>query len=67
MDLAENIEQISFGRSLPRLDSCLGHFLSPDMMYLAEVAVEGGRPKVLHLLRLPLGGADTGSATKVIR
>ncbi|PCI36640.1 MAG: hypothetical protein COB53_08905 [Elusimicrobia bacterium] len=64
MDLAENIEQISFGRSLPRLDSCLGLFLSPDMMYLAEVAVEGGRPKVLHLLRLPLGGADTGSATK---
>lgn len=62
MDLAENIEQLSFGRSLPRLNSCLGLFLSPDMMYLAEVGVESGKPKVLHLLRLPIPGVEAGGS-----
>jgi hypothetical protein len=62
MDLAENIEQLSFGRSLPRLNSCLGLFLSPDMLYLTEVAYDGSKPKVLHLLRLPIPNAQAGSS-----
>lgn len=54
MTLADNIEQLSFGRSLPRIDSCLGLYLAPDAIYLSEVKTEKGKPQVLHLLKLPM-------------
>ncbi|MDE2291701.1 MAG: hypothetical protein KGL53_06430, partial [Elusimicrobia bacterium] len=61
--MADSIEQLSFGRSMPHMDSCLGIFLSPDAIYLSEVKVEKGRPQVLHLLRLPMPGGG-GRQTK---
>ncbi|TBR22317.1 hypothetical protein EPO15_08320 [bacterium] len=57
MSLADSIEQLSFGRSLPRIDSCLGLYLAPDAIYLSEVKAEKGRPQVLHLLKLPMPAA----------
>ncbi|MFH1723141.1 MAG: hypothetical protein ABII00_00825 [Elusimicrobiota bacterium] len=66
MGLAENIEQLSFGRSLPRMDSCLGLFLSPELIFLTEVRMKEGRPEVLHLLRLPVPGEAASKQTKVV-
>jgi len=64
MDIDQQIEQLAFGRSLPRMESCLGLFLSPTTIFLAEVAFLGGAPKVLHLVRLPVPGADDSKSTK---
>ncbi|MFH2203921.1 MAG: hypothetical protein ABIJ96_12445 [Elusimicrobiota bacterium] len=66
MNIDEQIEQLSFGRSLPRMSSCLGMFLSPTAIFLAEVSLTGAKPKVLHLVRLPIPGADDSQMTKGI-
>lgn len=63
MALQDQIEQLSFGRSLPRIESCLGLYLSPEAIFLCEVRAEKGRPQVLHLLKLPMPGA-AGRSTK---
>src|SRR5688572_2555828 len=62
MSLADSIEQLSFGRSLPRIDSCLGLYLSPDSIYLCEVKAPKGRPEVQHLLKLPMPAAAPAGA-----
>lgn len=64
MNFDQQIEQLAFGRSLPRMDSCLGLFLSPTTIFIAEVAVPGGKPKVLHLVRLPVPGTDDSKVAK---
>jgi len=64
--LEENIEQLSFGRSLPKMDSCLGLFISQETLFLTEVAYKGGKPKVLHLLRLSIPGGPSSKGTKTI-
>lgn len=64
MSLADNIEQLSFGRSLPRIDSCLGLYLAPDAIYLSEVKAEKGKPQVLHLLKLPMPAAAGAKTTR---
>jgi hypothetical protein len=63
--LGEQFEQLCFGTSAPKLDVCLGLYLSPDMIYLAEAQMSGGRPKVSHLVRLPLPPA-AGKDTKTV-
>lgn len=62
MALEETIEQLSFGRSIPRIDSCIGLYLSPEVLFLAEVKMSGDRPQVLHLVRLPVPGTPESSA-----
>jgi hypothetical protein len=62
MSLADSIEQLSFGRSLPRIDSCLGLYLSPDAIFLSEVKADKGQPQVLHLLKLPMPAAGPAAA-----
>lgn len=64
MSLADSIEQLSFGRSLPRIDSCLGLYLSPDSIFLSEVKADKGRPQVLHLLRLAMPPSAAPKATR---
>jgi len=63
------VEQLSFGRTMPRLESCLGLHLSPEAVFLAEVKLSGGRPQVVHLVRLPVPGAEaalTASKTRTV-
>lgn len=60
--LEQLIEQLSFGRTQPRLSSCLGLYVSEDALYLAEVRLGVDKPIVSHLLRVPIvakGGKDT--------
>jgi Tfp pilus assembly PilM family ATPase len=64
MALDEMIEQLSFGRTLPRLDTCLGLYVSPDSMFLSEVKLEGNRPQTLHLVPLPVPGGEAASVSK---
>ena len=63
MALAEQIEQLSFGRSLPHIESCLGLYLAPEAVFLSEVRADKGRPQVIHLLKLPMPGGS-GRSTK---
>ncbi|MBI3297466.1 MAG: hypothetical protein HYZ75_04845 [Elusimicrobia bacterium] len=64
MALADTIEQLSFGRSMPHMESCLGIHLSPEAIFLSEVKAEKGRPQVMHLLKLPMPGSSAGKQTK---
>jgi hypothetical protein len=58
------VEQLAFGSSIPKMDSCLGLFLSPEAIFLCEVGTQNGKPRVLHLLRIPI---PTGPVTKDTR
>ncbi|HBL17886.1 MAG: hypothetical protein A2X36_16095 [Elusimicrobia bacterium GWA2_69_24] len=60
MGLQESVDQLSFGRSIPKMDTCLGIYLSQEVLFLTELRLEGGKPKVLHLLRLPVPGDAAG-------
>ncbi|MEE8425252.1 MAG: hypothetical protein V3S11_05465 [Elusimicrobiota bacterium] len=60
MAFEESLEQLSFGRSIPRIDSCIGLYLSPEVLFLAEIKMRGNLPQVLHLVRLPVPGAAEG-------
>ena len=57
MDIDALIEQLAFGKTSPKLSSCLGLYLSPEMIYLSEVHFEKGRPIVDHLVRVPVPAA----------
>lgn len=58
------VEQLSFGSSIPKMSSCLGLFLSPETIFLAEVEFSGGKPRVRHLIRLPVPAAPPSKETK---
>jgi hypothetical protein len=48
------IEQLAFGKTTPKLSSCLGLYLSPDRVYISEVTMKGGKPTVERLVPVPL-------------
>lgn len=54
MDIDALIEQVAFGKTTTKLSSCLGMYLSPEVIYLSEVHFENGRPVVDHLVRVPV-------------
>jgi len=53
MELDELIDQLAFG-SAPKVSSSLGMYLSPEMIYVAEVHLGQGRIQVDRLLRIPV-------------
>lgn len=63
MDIDAFIEQVAFGKSTPKLGSCLGMYLSPDVVYLSEVHFSKGRPVVDHLVRVPVPTGDKANQT----
>ena len=54
MDAARLFDSSVFGLSAPKLESCLGLYLSADAAYLTSVRVTAGRPAIEHMLRLPI-------------
>lgn len=57
MDTDALIEQIAFGKTTPKMSTCMGLFLSPDAVYLTQVRLEKGKPAVDHLVRIPIPAA----------
>ncbi|MBI5242600.1 MAG: hypothetical protein HY922_02815 [Elusimicrobia bacterium] len=64
MDISQVVEQLSFGKSVPKMPSCLGLFLSPDMIFLTEVRYSDGKVQVSHLLRIPIPAGPPSKETK---
>jgi hypothetical protein len=79
MTLEEIVEQLAFGKTALKLNSCLGLYLSPETIYIAETHLDrAGRLSVDHLIRVPvppmeekdkaagsaLGGLNTGFLTQ---
>ena len=64
MGLSDMVEQLSFGNSIPKMSSCLGLFFSPETVFVAEVELGGGKPRVRHLIRLPIPAAPASKETK---
>ncbi|MBI5629467.1 MAG: pilus assembly protein PilM [Elusimicrobia bacterium] len=54
MALDEFIDQLAFGSSTPQVSACLGMYLSPEVIYIAEARIEKGKPLVDHLVRIPV-------------
>lgn len=63
MALSEMVEQLSFGKSVPKMTSCLGLFLSPEAVFLADIRYDG-HPQVSHLLRIPIPAGPPSKETK---
>lgn len=59
------IEKVAFGKAPLKLSSCLGMYISPEVIYLSEVRFSGGRPVVDHLIRIPIPA--TGKAGETSR
>ncbi len=64
----ELVEQLAFGKKSRRIGNCLGVYLSPEVIYVAETRVEKGKLTVEHLVRIPVpiseatkGGPATSS------
>ncbi len=61
------IDQLAFGKETSKPGPCLGLYLSPDVIYLAEAHPgKEGRPAVDHLVRIPIptgvkGAESTGT------
>lgn len=56
MALEDIIETLSFGETAPKVSHCLGLYLSPETIYIAQTRLDkaGGQPVVEHLLRVPV-------------
>lgn len=61
------IDTLAFGKSKPASGPCLGLYLSPEMLYIAETRPgKGGAVTVDHLVRIPIppdGKAAAGTMT----
>jgi hypothetical protein len=64
MAFQEMIETVSFGRTVPKMNSCLGLFISSDHMFLAESSLEEGRTRISHLVRIPIPAEPQAKETK---
>ncbi|MBI3547438.1 MAG: hypothetical protein HY078_00145 [Elusimicrobia bacterium] len=65
MALDEMIEQLAFGRSMPKMNSCIGLAISSEMMFVSEARIKDGKPAVDHLLRIPIPSAGKDTLTRV--
>lgn len=52
--LDDIVEQIAFGEQGPKNASCLGLYLSPEVVYLSESRMKDGKLVVDHLVRIPI-------------
>lgn len=57
MAFDDMLDQLCFGLSMPKMESCLGLYLSPEVLFLAEVKGTQ-RPQLTHLVRIPVEGAQ---------
>lgn len=60
------IDSLAFGKSQAASGPCLGLYLSPETIYIAETRVKGGAVSVDHLVRIPIppeGKAAAGTMT----
>jgi len=64
--LDELVEQLAFGTDPGKGLNCLGLYLAPDVVYLSETHVSGGKLVVDHMVRIPIpqeGKAPGATAT----
>lgn len=58
------IDTLAFGKSKPQSGPCLGLYLSPEMLYIAETRPgKGGAITVDHLVRIPIPPDSKAAAT----
>lgn len=57
-DIDELIGQLAFGQVTPKLNSCLGLYLSPETVYISETHFVKDKLVVDHLIRIPVPPPD---------
>ncbi|MBI4346470.1 MAG: hypothetical protein HY553_06420 [Elusimicrobia bacterium] len=66
MGLNDKLLQLAFGRAIPEMSYCIGIYLSGTTAYVSEVRLSGGKPKVEHLVKVPIPPPkDDKQGTKV--
>ncbi|MBI5200887.1 MAG: hypothetical protein HY925_04810 [Elusimicrobia bacterium] len=66
MGLNDKLLQAAFGRAIPEMSYCIGIYLSGTTAYIAEVRLSGSKPKVEHLIKVPIPPPkDDKAGTKV--
>jgi Tfp pilus assembly PilM family ATPase len=62
MQMDEAIDMIAFGATTQKVSSCLGLYLSPETIYIAETHLEKGKVIVDHLVRIPVPAAEAAKS-----
>ena len=70
MVIDEIVDALAFGAKTEKVSACLGMYIGPETIYIAETHLEKGRLAVDHLVRIPVpqpeagkGPAGAGSST----
>ena len=58
--LDDLVEQLAFGTEPGKGATCLGLYLAPDVVYLSETHVAGGKLVVDHMVRIPIPSDGKG-------
>src|SRR2546422_681487 len=54
MNQDEIIDALAFGAATQKIGNCLGMYLGPEVIYIAETHLEKGKLAVDHLVRIPV-------------
>ena len=61
-DIDALVEELAFGKSRRKPGPCLGLYLSPEVIYISETHVQGGKIVVDHLVRIPVPAPEKAPA-----
>ena len=54
MELDDIVENLAFGKSKVKITSCLGMYLGPETIYIADTHLAGDKTVVDQLVRVPV-------------
>lgn len=58
MNQDEIIDALAFGAATQKIGNCLGMYLGPELIYIAETHLDKGKLVVDHLVRIPVPAAE---------
>ncbi len=61
-NLDQLVQSIAFGSETPKAASSLGLYLGPDVIYLSETHMSGGKLVVDHMVRIPIPAPADGKS-----
>jgi hypothetical protein len=60
MDVDEIVDALAFGAKTEKVSACLGMYIGPETIYIAETHLEKGKLIVDHLVRIPVPAPEAG-------
>ena len=63
MAIDEVVDALAFGAKTEKVSACLGLYLGPETIYIAETHLEKGKLIVDHLVRIPVPAPEAGKGS----